>query len=139
MITVFFYTSSWIYNYLCNQCLSPLMLWVWILLRQDVLNAILCDKVCQGHAAGRWFSPGTLDSSTNKTDCHNITEIFFGKWHKVPQTKSNKLTNYLNLFNFLKLPHTHWVAALSHLCPVSCPWVMCDTSPKKPINYYPIE
>jgi hypothetical protein len=25
---------SWIYNYLCNQCLSPLTLWVWILLRQ---------------------------------------------------------------------------------------------------------
>ena len=26
---------------------------------------------------GRWFSPGTLVSSTNKTDCHDITEIFF--------------------------------------------------------------
>jgi hypothetical protein len=26
-------------------------------------------------AAGRWFSPGTLVSSTNKTDCHNITKI----------------------------------------------------------------
>ena len=25
--------------------------------------------------AGRWFSPGTPVSSTNKTDCHNITEI----------------------------------------------------------------
>jgi len=24
--------GSWIYNYLCNQCLSPLRLWVWILL-----------------------------------------------------------------------------------------------------------
>ena len=22
--------GSWIYNYLCNQCLSPLTLWVWI-------------------------------------------------------------------------------------------------------------
>jgi len=22
--------GSWIYNYLCNQCLSPLKLWVWI-------------------------------------------------------------------------------------------------------------
>jgi len=21
--------GSWIYNYQCNQCLSPLMLWVW--------------------------------------------------------------------------------------------------------------
>jgi hypothetical protein len=25
--------------------------------------------------AGRWFSPGAPFSSTNKTDCHNITEI----------------------------------------------------------------
>jgi hypothetical protein len=23
--------GSWIYNYLCNRCLSPLMLWVWTL------------------------------------------------------------------------------------------------------------
>ena len=39
------------YNYLCNQCLSPLM---W---------------------AGQWFSTGTPVSSTNKTDRHGITEI----------------------------------------------------------------
>jgi hypothetical protein len=25
--------------------------------------------------AGQWFSPGTLVSSTNKTDCHDIAEI----------------------------------------------------------------
>jgi len=25
--------GSWIYNYLCNQCLSPLMLWVRISIR----------------------------------------------------------------------------------------------------------
>ena len=28
-----------------------------------------------GIYAGRWFSPGTLVSSTNKTDRHDITEI----------------------------------------------------------------
>ena len=39
--------GSWIYNYLCNQCLSPLTLWVWIPLRQVVLKTTLCDKVCQ--------------------------------------------------------------------------------------------
>ena len=33
------------------------------------------DKVGQWLAAGRWFSPGTLVSSTNKTDRHDITEI----------------------------------------------------------------
>jgi hypothetical protein len=26
-------------------------------------------------STGQWFSPGTLFSSTSKTDCHDITEI----------------------------------------------------------------
>ena len=43
-------------------------------LRRGVLDATLCDKVCQWLAAGRWFSPGTPVSSTNKTNHHNITE-----------------------------------------------------------------
>jgi hypothetical protein len=68
--------GSWIYNYLCNQCLSPLALWVRILLRRGVLlDTTLCDKVCQWLAAGRWFSQSTLVSSTNKTDNHDISEI----------------------------------------------------------------
>jgi hypothetical protein len=32
-------------------------------------------EVCQWLATGRWFSPGSLVSSTNKTDHHDITEI----------------------------------------------------------------
>ena len=67
--------GSWIYNYLCNQCLSPLTLWVRIPLRRGVFDTTLCDKVCQGLATGQWFSLGNLVSSTNKTDCHNITAI----------------------------------------------------------------
>ena len=62
--------GSWIYNYLSNQCLSPLMLWVWIPIRARCTT--LCDKVCQWLVAGWWFSPV---SSTNKTDHHDITEI----------------------------------------------------------------
>ena len=31
--------------------------------------------VCQGLATGRWFSQGTLVSSTNKTNRYDITEI----------------------------------------------------------------
>ena len=61
--------SSWINYYLCNQCLSQpsFTLWVWILLTRRVLDQTLC--VCQ------WFCRGTLASSTNKTDRHDITEI----------------------------------------------------------------
>jgi hypothetical protein len=67
--------GSWIYNYLCNQCLSPLQLWVWTRSWQSVLYATLCDKICQWLATGRWFSHGTPASSTNKIDRHDITEI----------------------------------------------------------------
>jgi len=65
--------GSCIYNYLCNMCLSSLMVWVRFLFRARC--AILCDKVCQWLATGRWFSPGTPVSSSNKTDRHDITEI----------------------------------------------------------------
>ena len=47
--------GSWIYNYLCNRCLSPLM-WVQISIRARC--TALCDKVYQWLATGRWFSPG---------------------------------------------------------------------------------
>ena len=60
---------------LCNQFLPPLTLWVRITLRRGVLDTTLCDKVCQFLATGRWFSPCTPVSSTNKTDRHDITEI----------------------------------------------------------------
>jgi hypothetical protein len=45
--------GSWNYNYLWNQCLSSLTLWVRIPPRRDVLFTRLCDEICQ------WFSLGT--------------------------------------------------------------------------------
>ena len=71
--------DGWIYNYLCNQCLLPLKLWVRNPLKRGVLDTTLCNKVCHWLVAGRWFSLGTPVSSTNKTDRHDITEI----WLKV--------------------------------------------------------
>ena len=47
--------GSWIYSYLCNQCLLPLTLWVQIPLRSGVLDIALCDKIRQWLVAGRWF------------------------------------------------------------------------------------
>jgi len=57
-----------VYNYLCNQCLSPLTLWVRILL---VVRCTQCNIISL--AAGWWFSPVLPVSST--TDNHDITEI----------------------------------------------------------------
>jgi hypothetical protein len=66
----------WIFNYLCNQCLSPLMLRLRISISGRC--TILCNKVCQWLVAGRGFSPGPPFSSTNKIDRHwynwNIAE-----------------------------------------------------------------
>jgi hypothetical protein len=52
---------------LISAYLSPLTLWVRIPLRRGVLDT-LCDKVSQ------WLATGPA-SSTNKTDCHDITDI----------------------------------------------------------------
>jgi hypothetical protein len=68
--------GSWIYNYLCNQCLSPLTLWVRIPLRRGVLYTTLCDKVCQWLTAGWWFSPGTPVSSINNTIIYFFMQNF---------------------------------------------------------------
>ena len=60
---------------ICNQCWSPLTLWLWIHSYRDVFDTTLCDKVCQWLAAGLWFSPGTPVSSTSNTDRFDKTEI----------------------------------------------------------------
>ena len=48
--------GSWIHNYLCNQCLSPLKLWVWRGVLDTSLNLCTCNKVCQWLVTGWWFS-----------------------------------------------------------------------------------
>ena len=40
-----------------------------------VFDTTLCDKVCQLLAVRRWLSLDTPFSYTNKSDCHDITEI----------------------------------------------------------------
>ena len=86
--------GSWVYYYLCNQWLSPLTLWV----RTPLTRATtLCDKVSQRLATGRWFSPGTPVSSTNKTDRHDITEILLKlALNTMKQTNKQTLSFYSN-------------------------------------------
>jgi hypothetical protein len=65
--------GSWIYNYLCYQRKSPLMLWVRISNQYDVYTimwyslSVTCDRSV--------VFRGPLLSSTNKTDRYDITEI----------------------------------------------------------------
>ena len=61
--------GSWIYNYLCNQCLSPLMLWVRMpFMARCTRYNIMCSSLSV--TCGR-----LVVSSTNKTDRHEITDI----------------------------------------------------------------
>ena len=56
--------------------------------------AAVCDKVYQLLTHGRWFSPGTLASSTTKTARHNIAEILLKvALNTKNQTKSSVTCN----------------------------------------------
>jgi hypothetical protein len=45
--------GSWIYNYLCNQCLSPLIYEFESCSLRGVLDTAYCDKICQRLATGQ--------------------------------------------------------------------------------------
>ena len=89
--------GSWIYNYLCNPFLSPLM---WVRLPLRARCTTLCDQVCQ------WLTVVFSGSSTNKTNRHDITEILL-KVAPQKQTKSNfgQYPGRLRFFVFLETIH----------------------------------
>jgi hypothetical protein len=65
----------------------PIITDVWVRISIRARCTTICDKVCQWLATGWWFSPGIPVSSTNKTDCHDITEILLNLYdhgHDVP-------------------------------------------------------
>ena len=110
---------GWIYNYICNQCLSLLIRcqlephsW-W-----DVLDTTLCDKVCQCLAT----SLCNPVASTNKADRHDITVILL----KVALNTINQTTRiwkYIYAFPFSKsgkrLTWYNIFSSNSPFCPVS--------------------
>jgi hypothetical protein len=91
------------YKLLANR-LSPLMLWVWLPLRARCTT--LCDKVCEGLATGRWFSPGFPVSSSNKTS------------YKKLQRKKNRKSQFHNML-FYVLP-LHLCLVNSYTMKIQC-------------------
>ena len=79
-----------------------------------VLDTTLCDKVCQWLATVWWFSPGTLVSSTNKTDCHDITEILLKvALNTIKPTiylKQNEFQNVINIYNYFYIWSVSWLS-----------------------------
>jgi hypothetical protein len=66
------------------------------------------DYVCQWLAAGRWFSPGTLVSSTNKIDRHVIIEIVL------------KVALYTITLTLQQYPFFLWQSKLMPIIPSKC-------------------
>ena len=132
--------SIWIYNYLWNQCLSPLTLWVGIPLLWGVLEATLCDKTCQWLATGRWFSLRTPISSTNKTDHaprYNWNSVECGvkqhypnhspKVKQISKKKGMNVNEHEKLHNFIIRYKLRWrnmafitVLTFVHTCVHAC-------------------
>ena len=69
VVFVFFTTTCAIGTYQHKSCEFEPHSWL------GVLDTTLYDKVCWWLATGRWFSKGTLVSSTNKNERHDIAEI----------------------------------------------------------------
>jgi hypothetical protein len=88
----------------------------------EVLDTTLCDNVCQWLVTGQWFSPGSPVSSTNKTDCHDITEIL--------------LKVALNIINLTKgFSHmSEWKWKVKHVCLVSQVYNWCHVLTKHPFK-----
>ena len=106
--------GSWIYNYLCNQCLSPLMVWVRISIRPRCTT--LCDKVCEWLAICRWCSLGPPVSSTNKTDCHETAEILL----KIKQTNLFILQFISSCYPIGICKHFLWYLLIPSMCTCTC-------------------
>ena len=74
--------------------------WLTLFIWWGVLDPTLCDKIRQWLETGQWFSLGTPVSSTNETDCHDITEILL----KVAlNTKPNQTETKLSMTQFWDL------------------------------------
>ena len=100
--------GSWIYNYLCNQCLSPLKLVGFTTTYAiSAYHHQRCEfesrsgkmyliqhyviKFVSDFVAGHWFFPGTLVSSTNKTDLPRYSGniVDSGVKHNYPNSLPN--------------------------------------------------
>ena len=114
-------------TYAISAC-KPLMLWVWILLRQGVFDTTLCDKVCQWLVAGRlvvFFGyPGFLHQSNWKCVKNNNTNSYRNVIKKMLLCIGhidNLLISIYNLYCFIQLtgPHKYFTVpgeVVSHFC-----------------------
>ena len=96
--------GSWIYNYLCYQCLSPLKLWV--------RNPFMAR--CTTRCNVMWYSLSvTCDRSvvfsTNKSDCHELLlKVALNTLNHKPPTKLREKS-----LVWMYYTHTHFKQSYS--------------------------
>ena len=77
-LSVTWYVIKFVSHLMHDQVCQSLDTWsslsvTWYMIK--FVSHLIRDQVCQSLVTGWWFSLGTLVSSTNKTDRHDITEI----------------------------------------------------------------
>ena len=89
--------------------------------RWGVLDTTLCDKACQWLATGRWFSPGTPVSSTNKTERYYWNIVESGVKYHNPQRllisaswliKQSAFRHVAQLGHIILIPSTSYLLLL---------------------------
>jgi hypothetical protein len=88
----------------------------------------LYDKFCQWLATGGWFSPGTLVSSTNKTDRHAITEICLKMaLLTIKQTikTDHELHTFMSDTSYIYMIYSHWLCDNKLDMLIFCAKIIC--------------
>ena len=90
--------DSWIYNYICNKCLSPLMLWVRIL---HICSSLVYNQIC----AADIFSFPYCSLSSSCLLCSMMPlSLRLSLQSSNIYKKSNKLTHYFTLSVRIRTP-----------------------------------
>jgi hypothetical protein len=89
-------------------------------------------------ATGRWFSPGTLVSSTNKTDNHDITEILLKvALNTINQTKPYKHDIFYKcIHSMLSVLEVFTILFLTEMEELACDGYSPLINPVTNLDYY---
>jgi hypothetical protein len=105
--------NSWIYNYLCNQCLSPPKLWIRTRWWRDVLNTTFYDS-------WQWFASGLCEllsqtvrvgiysTTTEKSRNRNLAKVVLAEAIEIKVSNIyNDLLMVWNVFFYSHFNTTH--------------------------------
>ena len=94
--------GGWIYNYLCNQFLSPRINGEFESRSSWGTRYNIVWSSCQWLTTGRWFSLGTPVSSTKTNERHDITDILLKvALNTITLTSYNFVNSVIMYHNFI--------------------------------------